>query len=85
MQTTLRLDNELYRRAKARAAELGVSLTRFLEDAIRGRLHNPPRQPRRQQVRLPVSRATGGMVAGFGSLDEAIAAADLETDRRAIR
>ncbi|HEY5793128.1 MAG TPA: hypothetical protein VIS74_07505 [Chthoniobacterales bacterium] len=38
MQTTLRLDDQLYREAKAEAAREGTTLTRFLEDAIRLRL-----------------------------------------------
>lgn len=38
MQTTLRLDDQLYREAKAEAAREGVTLTRFLEDGIRLRL-----------------------------------------------
>lgn len=38
MQTTLRIDDRLYREAKAEAAREGVSLTRFLEEGIRLRL-----------------------------------------------
>jgi uncharacterized protein (DUF433 family) len=38
MQTTLRIDDELYREAKAEAAREGVTLTRFLEDGLRLRL-----------------------------------------------
>ena len=38
MQTTLRIDDRLYREAKAEAARAGVSLTRFLEDGLRLRL-----------------------------------------------
>ena len=35
MQTTLRIDDRLYREAKAEAARQGMTLTRFLEDGIR--------------------------------------------------
>ncbi|MGH2758827.1 MAG: DUF2191 domain-containing protein [Actinomycetota bacterium] len=35
MKTTLNLDDELLLRAKKRAAERGVTLTRFVEDALR--------------------------------------------------
>ena len=35
MQTTLRIDDALYRKAKAKAASLGISLTKFLEEALR--------------------------------------------------
>lgn len=38
MQTTLRIDDHLYREAKAAAARAGVSLTRFLEEGLRLRL-----------------------------------------------
>jgi len=38
MQTTLRIDDELYREAKAEAARQGVTLTRFLEEGLRLRL-----------------------------------------------
>jgi len=38
MQTTLRIDDRLYREAKAEAARVGVSLTRFLEEGLRLRL-----------------------------------------------
>ena len=38
MQTTLRIDDQLYRAAKAEAAREGLTLTRFLEEGIRLRL-----------------------------------------------
>lgn len=38
MQTTLRIDDRLYREAKAEAARQGVTLTRFLEEGLRLRL-----------------------------------------------
>jgi len=38
MRTTLRIDDRLYREAKARAAQDGVTITRFLEEGIRLRL-----------------------------------------------
>ncbi|MBW8875529.1 MAG: ribbon-helix-helix protein, CopG family [Acidobacteria bacterium] len=85
MQTTLRLDDELYRQAKARAAALGMSLTKFLEEALRERLHTPVPAPRRQRLRLPVSSAAGGLASGFSTLQEAVAAADLADDRLKAR
>ena len=84
MQTTLRLDDELYRQAKAQAATLGMSLTRFLEEAIRERLRTSTSPPRRR-VRLPVSSASGGLAPGFSTLDDAVAAADLAEDRLRAR
>lgn len=85
MQTTLRLDDDLYRQAKARAATLGMSLTKFLEEAIRERLHAPVLAKRRRRLRLPVSSAAGGLAPGFSTLEEAVAAADLAADRRKVR
>jgi hypothetical protein len=38
MQTTLRIDDDLYREAKAEAARQGTTLTRFLEEGLRLRL-----------------------------------------------
>ncbi|MFZ5992892.1 MAG: toxin-antitoxin system HicB family antitoxin [Deinococcota bacterium] len=49
MQTTLRIDDELYRRAKAEAARQGITLTQFLEEALRLRLQYRPGKP----VKLP--------------------------------
>jgi hypothetical protein len=85
MQTTLRLNDELYREAKARAAAQGTSLTRFLEDAIRERLQEPVESPRNRRLSLPVSTATGGLIPGFFTLEEAVEAADLVADGRQAR
>ena len=38
MQTTLRVDDTTYRQAKAEAARLGMTLTRFIEEALRQRI-----------------------------------------------
>ncbi len=38
MQTTLRINDEIYRAAKAQAALEGVTLTSFLEEALKLRL-----------------------------------------------
>jgi len=85
MQTTLRLDDDLYRQAKARAATLGISLTKFLEEALRERLQAPMHTPPRRRLRLPVSSATGGLAPGFSTLKDAVAAADLTDDRLRVR
>ena len=41
MKTTLNLNDHILRRAKRRAARDGVTLTRFVEDALRARLTDP--------------------------------------------
>lgn len=38
MQTSLRIDDATYREAKAEAARLGLTLTRFIEQALRQRV-----------------------------------------------
>jgi hypothetical protein len=57
MKTTLDLDDELLRRAKAAAARAGVSLRRWVEDALRSRLL--PRSKRGPRFRLQVPVITG--------------------------
>lgn len=84
MQTTLRLDDGLYRRAKARAAEAGLSLTKYVELALRARLDAPVVRRRRRQP-LPVSSAGGGLCPGFRTLEEAVSASELAADRRRAR
>ena len=44
MKITLNLDDEILRRAKIRAADEGVSLTRFVEDALRSKLMDDERK-----------------------------------------
>jgi predicted HicB family RNase H-like nuclease len=34
MQTTLRIEDELYREAKVKAAQEGITLTRFIEEGF---------------------------------------------------
>jgi len=38
MQTTLRIDDQIYRDAKAQAARLGITLTQFIEGALQERI-----------------------------------------------
>ena len=38
MKTTLNLNDQVLRKAKGRAARDGITLTRFVEDALRARL-----------------------------------------------
>jgi len=68
MQTTLRLDDELYRQAKARAAEEGVTLTQFLEEGLALRLA----QPREKTDRALPSFRAGEDIGGEFDLVAAI-------------
>lgn len=47
MQTTLRIKDDLYRAAKARAALEGVTISKFIEDALDAKLHQEVNKPRR--------------------------------------
>jgi hypothetical protein len=38
MQTTLRINDKLYREAKAEAARTGITLTEFIENALKSQL-----------------------------------------------
>lgn len=56
MQTTLRLDDQIYREAKAEAARQGTTITRFVEDALRQqcqqvRKGNSPQTPLEAEIR----------------------------------
>ena len=50
MTTTLRIDEEVYREAKAAAAREGITLTRFIEEGLRLRLNPPTPQPQAEVV-----------------------------------
>ena len=78
MQTTLRFDEELMRRIKAEAAQSGMTLTRYIEVALRERLRRrrPSGREGPRKVKLPVSRARGGLAAGIRDLKEACAIID---------
>jgi hypothetical protein len=85
MQTTLRLNDELFRKSKAQAAAQGISLTRFVEEAIREHLDRLSSPPQCRRLRLPVSTSAGGLAPGFPTLQDAVVAADLYEDRRRLR
>ena len=58
MQTTLRVDERLYREAKAEAARQGKTMTRFIEEALRLRLEQRPAEG--EPVILPVFSSDAG-------------------------
>jgi hypothetical protein len=64
-RTTVRLPDELIRRAKQKAAVEGVSLTALIEEALRRILDERRSFPKTQRVPLPVSTATGGLMPGI--------------------
>ena len=56
MKTTLNLNDLLLARAKRRAARAGVTLTRFVEDALRLKLADEDRPPPRFRLELRTVR-----------------------------
>ncbi len=74
MRTTIRLRDELLRRAKRRAAQEQRTLTSIVEEGVSLVLARPVGL-RRRRVALPVSRATGGVLPGV----DLNRASDLET------
>ena len=51
MQTTLRLNSELYRETKAEAARRGLTVTRFIEEALREQLRKRAEESERDRQR----------------------------------
>lgn len=66
------------RRIKAEAVQQGMSLTRYIEVALRERLRRR-RRPAGEcsaKIKLPVSRAKGGLAPGIRDLKDARAVID---------
>jgi len=63
MRTTVRLRDDLLKRAKRRAAEEGRTLTSIIEEGVALVLAKP-QQRRRERVELPVCSAMGGVLPG---------------------
>lgn len=83
MQTTLRINDKIYRRAKAKSSELGLSLTRFFEEAVEERLARLEQRPQKR-IELPVSTACGSVLSEE-ELRQRVAVADLQDDFQKIR
>ncbi len=58
MRTTVRLDDDLLREAKAHAAATERTLTRLIEDALREALARRTMAARRPGIELPVFRGS---------------------------
>jgi hypothetical protein len=63
MRTTVRIKDDLLRRAKNRANNEGRTLTSLIEDGLT-LLLSQSKDIRRKRVNLPVSKATGGVLPG---------------------
>ncbi len=63
MRTTVRLSDDLLRKAKKKAADEGRTLTSLLEEGLETVLAESRPSPR-TRVRLPISKASGGTLPG---------------------
>jgi hypothetical protein len=70
MRTTIRLSDDLLKRAKKKAAEDGRTLTSLVEEGLRVVL-TEARPVRRPKVELPISSASGGTLSGVDLNDSA--------------
>ena len=64
MRTTIRINDDLLKRAKKHAADEGRTLTSLVEDAL-VLILSKPKTSRQKRVKLPVSKATGGVLPGI--------------------
>ncbi len=62
MRTTVRLDDDLYREVKARAAREGRTVASVLEDAVRIGMRRPADAETKPFVNVPFGR--GGLMPG---------------------
>jgi hypothetical protein len=63
-RTTVRLPDDLVRRAKRKAAAEGRSLTALIEDGLRRVLNERPPAGKTARTLPPVSTSTGGLMPG---------------------
>lgn len=85
MQTTLRIDDDLYRRAKIEAAREGITLTQFIQEALDLRLQTSPKS---EVVQLPTYRGASKLPASFDlieAMDKAEKTADEARAKRLLK
>jgi hypothetical protein len=75
MQTTLRFDDALMRRAKAAAAAEGSSLTAYISDAVRQKLNVAHGTRKRRRIEFPTHN-TGGLRSGVPPIHDSRALND---------
>ena len=81
MRTTVRLDEGLLTKAKQEARKRGETLTSLMERGLRLAISGSHQHARRGRVRLPASKATGGVRPGI-NLDDTSAVLDHLDDIR---
>jgi hypothetical protein len=85
MATTLRIDDRLYREAKAAAARQGVTITRFIEEALRLKLQSAAAVQAREPIVLPTYAAGTGFPYSPRELKKLIERSDAAADRAKTR
>ena len=70
-RTTVRLPDDLLRRAKRKASAEGRSLTALIEDGLRRVLNERPSAAKVDRILPPVSTASGGLMPGIDLNDTA--------------
>jgi hypothetical protein len=78
---TVRLPDELVRRAKRKAVAQGRLLTALIEDGLRRVLADGARGARVDRILPPASLAMGGLMPGI-NLDDGVALQEIRTWRR---
>jgi predicted DNA-binding ribbon-helix-helix protein len=71
MRTTVRLEAGLLEQAKREAERRGTTLTALIEQGLRLAIRRPRSIDSNARVKLPVSRARGGVIAGVDLNDSA--------------
>lgn len=75
MRTTVRLGEGLLTKAKQEARKRGETLTKMLERGLRLAISGSHKRTRAARIKLPVSKATGGVRPGV-NLDDTSALLD---------
>ena len=85
MATTLRLDEALYREAKAAAAKRGITITRWIEEALRAQLARGGVVAAAGPVTLHTVEGGGGLPDDPEALKKLMRELDDEYDRKQMR
>jgi len=70
-RTTVRLPNDLLRRAKRKAAEEGRTLTSLIEDGLRMAVAGDRKVAKPKRILPRISTASGGLMPGIDISDSA--------------
>jgi hypothetical protein len=79
-RTTVRLPDELIRRAKRKASAKGVSLTALIEEGLRRVVNDPSPSATTPRALPPVSAAAGGLWPGV-DLDDSACLQEIDDER----